>query len=92
VAKGTDGMNARVFFIQEGSERPNQYGGTDLYYLKGDQWFVARTRTKPETPDYVSNEPVQFYADPHVGFYVVGASGDKWLLRANPNVAPAPPR
>jgi hypothetical protein len=70
-----------VGFIFEGTELPNQYGGTDLYYVKNGEWFVMRTKTKPQVPDYVTNEPVKFYADPKDGFYAVGNDGEKWWLR-----------
>lgn len=70
-----------VPFILEGTELPNQYGGTDLYYIKKGEWFVMRTKTKPEVSDFVTNEPVKFYVDPKDGFYAVGGDGEKWWLR-----------
>jgi hypothetical protein len=71
---------SEVFFVREGTRRPNQYGGTDLYYQKEGHWYVARTNTKPQVPDYVANEAVKFYSDPKGGFYVVGSSGEKWWI------------
>jgi len=73
-----------VFFVRDGTVLPNEYGGKDLYYLKGDQWFVTRTGTNPKVPDYTTDESVKFYADPKGGFYVVGSSGDTWWVRPNP--------
>ena len=79
-----DGGSSEVFFVRDGTTLPNQFGGTDLYYLKGDHWFVRRTKTKPQAPDYVADESVEFYGNKD-GFYARGSSGDSWWIR------PAPP-
>lgn len=71
---------SEVFFVRDGTRRPNQYGGTDQYYIREGHWYVARSNTKPQVPDYVVNEAVKFYSDPKDGFYVVGSSGEKWWI------------
>jgi hypothetical protein len=68
-----DGGSSEVLFVGNGTALPNQFGGTDLYYLKGDHWFVRRTKTKPQAPDYVADESVEFYGNKD-GFYAVASS------------------
>ena len=62
----TKGRNAgrrffRSLFCSRWNDTLNQFGGMDLYYLKGDKWFVRRTKTEPQAPDYVADESVEFY-------------------------------
>ena len=87
---GNSNTLSMIFFIRDGTKRPNQYGGTDLYYIKDGNWHVMRTMTKPQVPDFVLDETVKFYADPHSGFYAVGSSGDSWSVVLNPNASRSP--
>jgi hypothetical protein len=85
-----DGGSSEVFFVREGAALPNQFGGTDLYYLKGDHWFVRRTKTKPQAPDYIADESVEFYGNKD-GFYARGSSGETWWVRPGPPSKGTPP-
>jgi hypothetical protein len=85
-----DGGSSEVSFVRNGTALPNQFGGMDLYYLKGDRWFVRRTKTKPAVPDYVDDESVEFYANKD-GFYARGSSGESWWVRPIPPPKGTPP-
>jgi hypothetical protein len=79
-ARQTNGDRTTVAWIKDGTERPNRYGGTDLYYIKDGLWYVMRTKTKPQAPDYVANERITFYVDLAAHWYVVASSGEKWFV------------
>ena len=85
-----EGGSSEVSFVGNGTALPNQFGGTDLYYLKGDHWFVRRTKTKPQAADYVADESVEFYGNKD-GFYARGSSGESWWVRPVPPPKGTPP-
>jgi hypothetical protein len=84
-----DGGSSEVFFVRDGAILPNQFGGMDLYYLKGDKWFVRRTKTESQAPDY-ADESVEFYVNKD-GFYARGSSGESWWVRPGPPPKGMPP-